>query len=774
MKNVKTCDRISVVSLTLTVILAILAFIPGGIVATSVIKGYLVIISVLVAFCSWLVGRLLEGSFQIVRTPMFLAGGALILAMFFSAFFSQTPYLSFFGEGFDQGAFAVVASLVLGLFLAMQLFNSKLRAISFLQSFFILYVVLALFQIVHIFFPSLTSFGILFDKSSSPVGFWGDFSFISGAALVGFMLFLQYMNPKRHMKYIAVIGTILSVFFVALTNVIAVWYLVGFFAIAILVYSLITNRFSEERKLPIIAFILSLVSLMFILANNLIGNMFANLFHIAYVDVHPAFTATMAVAKQTLHNHIIFGSGPNTFLGEWLMHRPAFVNTHALWDVPFSMGSSYFLTIGILTGAVGALAVLYFIWVYLYELARKVFTGALHSENNFVVFALSMLSLYFMLALMFASPGIVVVVCAFIFVGVFFGLMAGDGRMGAPIVINFLKEQRASFFSILCIVGLLLGSAATVYVTTEHFAAVVFYGKSLNADRYGDVARADARLMQAISLVDLPVFERTRVLYAQQSVQNTLATSDKSTSKDAIKNTLQSAISVGSAASNQAIALDPNDPGNYLTRADFLRMIVPLKIDGVFDMAIESYTKAINLAPRYPKSYLNLAELYFDSNDYKNARTYTQKAIELKSNYTDAFFLMAQIETAEGNSSAAVKRLQDATLIDPNNPNTYFELGLLRYQNGSYADAVSAFKTAVAIDPQYLNAWYYLALADNKFGATDAAIAILEALSKRLPDNDNIKNALSSMKGAPVQKNEQNSLEKAKKLPVPSDSGKNQ
>lgn len=771
MKNVRICDRIALVSLSLSVLLGICAFVPGGIISASVIKGYLLIITILVAFVAWLSGRLLEGAFHIVKTPLFLASAVLCLAMLISGFFSQTPYLSFFGEGFDQGTFSIIGSLLLGVFLATQLFNSRTRVVSFLQSFFVLYVVLAIFQIVHIIFPSVTSFGVLFNKTSSPVGLWGDFSFISGAALLGFMIFLQYMKPKRHMKVIAVIGALLALFFVAFTNVFAVWILIGFFAIAILVYTLIANRFSEERHLPIIPFVLSLVSLMFILANNLIGGSVASLFNASYLDVHPTFSATMHVARYSLNENIIVGSGPNTFLREWLVHRPEIVNSHTLWDVPFTSGSSLFLTLGLLGGALGALAVLYFLWTYGYEVVKKVFKSTPQSENNFIIFGVAMMSLYFMLSLVFASPGIVVTISAFIFTGVLFGLMAGDGRMNHK-TINFLTDQRTSFFSILSIVGLLLGSAATAYVATEHLAAVTFYGKSLNASQMGDLAKADARLSQAISLLDIPAFQRTRVVYAGQVVQDTIAKSNENTGKDAIKNALQSAVSAGSLASNRAIEIDPTDPANYLTRANFLRMIAPLKVEGVFDMAVESYNKAIAIAPNYPKSYLNLAELYFDANDTKNARIYTQKAIDKKANYTDAFFLMAQIESAEGNTKDAIKRLQDATLIDPNNPDTYFQLGYLRYQGADYSNAISAFRTTISINPQYLNAWYYLALSDNKVGDTEEAITILEALQKRLPDNENVKSSLASIKGVSAPKTDaSNKLEKAKKLPVPSDAG---
>ena len=80
----------------------------------------------------------------------------------------------------------------------------------------------------------------------------------------------------------------------------------------------------------------------------------------------------------------------------------------------------------------------------------------------------------------------------------------------------------------------------------------------------------------------------------------------------------------------------------------------------------------------------------------------------------------------------------------------FFRLGLLRYNNNDYSGAVSAFQQAVILDPQYMNARYLLAQAYQKVGRTDDAKTQFIILSKLLPNNQDVKNALDSLSGTTV------------------------
>lgn len=778
MKNYQTCDRVSVVALSVGVFLGLMAFLPGGLIPSPVLKGYLVLTCMFVAFVAWLIGRLMEGAFHIPWTAILGSAGAVLFTMFVSALFSKTPYLSFLGEGFEAGTFAVFSSMLLGLFLSSVLFTSRERVSNFFKVFFGLYILLGLFQIVHIIFPEATALGIFGSRVDSPTGSWSDFAFISGAVLVGSMLMLQLTKQGKRSKILLGAALVMGLFFVVLANIITVWILVGLSSIIVLIYTLIMHRTSEKRYFPFLAFFLSLLGLLFVLANSLLGGFLAGLLNAGYYEVHPTLAATTQTALESVQHHPIVGAGPNRFLREWLMYRPVSANFSMLWDVPFVTGSSFFLTLAILGGSLGIIAVLVFLFAFFYEGGRKLFSADgtyEHIGSHLPIFGIFMLTLYFVLALIIASPGLPVIVTGLVMIGILVGTLVTAGRIRMR-NIHFLRDQRASFFSILLIVALLLISAAGVYGATQRFAAIVYYERGVQAVTRGDIDLGNARLGQAIALSNLPTFHRTRILFAQRALQETASLPPNAASSDSVKAALQSAISTGNEAARSAIAIDPNDPANYIALGDMLRLIAPLKVEGLEKAGEEAYLKAIELVPRYPKPYLSLAEFYFNIGDNTRAREYVEKAVAEKSNYTAAYFLLAQIEIAAGNTNTAIARIQEATIVDPTNPDAFFELGILRYNTGDYNNAIAAFRRTVSLNSNYLNAWFYLALADQKVGNMAEANEILQILHERFPDNQNVTNALNLKSGDTTVAPEQSSItpsptttktEKSKKLPLP-------
>ena len=751
MNNSQKCDRVSLVALSLSVFFGIAAFLPSALIPAAILKGYLVIISLLVACVAWLLGRLIEGVFHAPWTPMLAASGIFIIVLFLSAFFSHASYLSLFGEGFEQGTFAVLGCLLVGIFLSSVLFVTHRRISVFLKGLFLVYIVLAVFQFVHLFIPTLTSLNVFFNNVDTPIGLLSDFAVISGAALIGSILALQLSKPEIKTRGVLIAGGILGLFFVMLANIFVIWILVGFSAVLILLYTLISKRFSVERQFPFLAFGLSLIALLFILTNSLFGGVLANLMHVSYVDVHPSIEATTHTLALSLRKHPILGAGPNTFVNEWLRYRPTAINTNMLWNTPFASGSSWLATVAVSGGILGVLACILFLVAFCYESVRKLFIDPMLSSRtkadaatsgSMMVFGLFVITLYFLCAIIFFSPGIAVTVCTFSFIGILFGALVGEGKIPKR-NFSFLKVPRTSLWSILGILALLLLASGLVYGATERFVAIVYFEKSLVSANNADFATADLRLSDAIALSDLPTFERARVSLASQVIQQTLALPASSSSSDSVRASLQNAISEGNVAGRQAISLDPEDPQNYLALGDMLTLLIPLKIDGVSDAATDAYQHAITLVPNYPKPYLSLATFYLDSGDSADAKIYAQKALDQKSNYTDASIILAQISASSGDMATALQILQNATDADSTDPDGYFNLGLLHYNSGDYADAISAFNQTLNLNNQYLSAWYYLALADQKTGNTKDATTILTALHTRLPNDHNVANALA-------------------------------
>lgn len=738
-KSVLRCDSIARLFLGLTGILTLFAFIPGGFLPEGTFKGYLLITGVSISLISWLLGRLFEGSVRIPRTRIITSFGVLLFVLLLSALFSQTPLISFLGEGFGTGTFMVLASLIVSAFLMGTLFKQA-HVVRFLSYISITYIVVALYQVIHIVFPRVTTLGTFFSQTATPVGLLSDVAIFSGLMLVGVVLFFEFLKPSRFMKVTLTLVAAFALFFMLLVNISIVWLLTGGAMLFILVYKLVITRESETRRFPYLALSGSLLCILFIFANKLLGGIVPSIVGINFANIVPSADATFAVAKQSLQAQPFFGAGLNRFATEWIIHRPLLVNVHTFWNVPFSTGFGYLPTVGITGGFITILGLILFIFATIVESVKYTFkTQEVHvSAFSFSVF---LLTLYALFVLVFYAPSISIIALAFFLLGLFLATLQGK----VPVrTISFLKDQRVSFFGILSLVVLIIASVGGLYATTERFVSIVYLNKAVVAgDAYGDFNRADRRLATAAQFSDSPSIERSRVRLARTVLNQLIAQSeDEKVSQETLRAQLQQVISSGDAAGRRAVALDTKDVQNYLTLGNFMSFVATLKVEGSADAAESAFKRAIEVAPNYPEPYLGLASLYFGQERTEDALTYVDMALEKKPNYTEAYYLMAQAEVEAGNTKAAIEKIEEATLVDPNNANLYLTLGLLRFDARDYKAATSAFRASVNLNPRSANSWYFLALAQNWGGDNKEAIEILTLLNEQLPESENIQEAL--------------------------------
>jgi tetratricopeptide (TPR) repeat protein len=705
-EHFQVCDRIAAIALSATVLLGIFAFVPGGVVSSAVLKGYILVIGVAVAFIAWLVGRLMERTVRIPRTWIFPALALFALVIFLSAFFSHAPYLSFFGERFDAGAFIPLAALSLALFLASMLFQGPKRTPVFLSGAFVLYVLIGIYQFVHVFFPEATSFGIFSSNVSSVVGQWSDFAYLSGAALVSAVLILQFFRPSSLVRKIIVFGGALGLFFVMLANVLTVWILTGLALFGIVLYVLLSKRDETDRRFPIVPFILTVVAIFFVFANARFGGMLADAFDAPYTGLTPSASSTLHVAGESIAKHPVLGIGPNRFFHQWLTYRPISVNASILWDTSFSFGSSFFLTVGVLSGVLGLLATLALVIALCYQGIKT-----LRASLSTSAFSMLVLAFYFVAMLVVSAPGISLVICAFFFIGLFLALLVTENGLEQKTIALFANKGRG-VITVVVTTLIVVCSLAVIVGATGRVLAEGYYRAGLSAAVEGDILRADAHFTRAIRFVDLPSYERARVMLAAQSVQTVVEkTSGQTELSEADKNLVQQAITIGNTSALRAITLDSSDVQNYIVYGDFMRALGPLELESAFGNARDSYLQAIAAAPDYPKSYINMAELYFDQGDMVNGEKYLDQALAKKSNYADALFLK----------------------------------GFLYYQKNEYTKAAETLRTATELDSENMNAWYYLAKSFALIGNTKEASMIFTALHAKYPDNENINNALRDL-----------------------------
>lgn len=140
----------------------------------------------------------------------------------------------------------------------------------------------------------------------------------------------------------------------------------------------------------------------------------------------------------------------------------------------------------------------------------------------------------------------------------------------------------------------------------------------------------------------------------------------------------------------KATALQPDNPNMQLHYAN------ALKLQGVFNQAVDVLQQTISHYPDYAAAYNNLGTVYFALEKFDDAINMYQIALEKQPNYIDA----------------------------------YYNLGLAFTKNNALTEAIHAYKTLLDYAPEHFPARFHLAciyMRQNNMSAAIAEFLIIES-----------------------------------------------
>lgn len=772
-KKLRLFNKLSFVSLIGTLFLVMFFFIPYVSVGLEVSKGFLLSIGMSLSLFFWLVARLIDGKFTIPKDRIILFAFLIPVVFLVSSMFSLSQHSSFFGKGFEIGTFGSMMTLFLLMFLSSIYFQTEKKINIFFKSIFMGATILALFEILHIIFNferilpgSLRglSFGNL-------LGTWNNFAVFFGGVVILSLITLE-LNPVSRLRRVwLAILTIVSLFLLALVNNTFVWILVGSFAIIIFVYSISSQQFLikteqiKEKKLPVLSFMVILVSLLFIFSSGSFGSMISNYFGVVSNEVRPSFLGTFQVIKKAFLYNPVFGTGPNTFLIDWSMWKPNGIILSQFWNYDFSNGISFYFTSLATTGLIGFLSMTLVIIIFLFRGMQSMFVAFKNPKANYFIFGSFLSALYFWLVVILFVPSIVNLMLAFALTGLFLGVLVY--RQVLPIYDgSFLKDPRTSFFSILGLVLFIIISVTMTYLYVSKFVGTLYVSKIQTLDNSEEsVKNIERNLLRAINMNNKDDYHRALSQVYVSKIDS--VANNSSISEDTAKVAFQNIVTQAEGSALNATRLNPKYYVNWVNLGDVYTVFTSLGVSGAYDNAMNSYKKAMELSSNNPSVLLAMAQLEVYNKNNSEARNLLNQALEVKPNYIDAMFALARLDTNEGKLDSAIKQAERATLVAPNDPSIFFNLGILRYNNKNYTSAASAFDTAVRLAPNYTNARYFLGVSYQKIGRTEDARAQFELLNQAFPENEDIKKALDSVNsGKSIIEDVAEDTENIKDLPI--------
>lgn len=645
-------DKVSFWSLFLVVVLLPVFFFPFTRIPFETAKGFLLVLGLVVSIVFWGVARFAEGKISLPKSLILFSGFIFSGVYLTSAYFSVAREVSFFGTMLDSGsAFFILAAILLLTICAINIKSLKSAKVIIL-GLILSSTLLFIFQIIHLFFPSLTTLGLLTNKTDNIMGTWSALALYAAFFSIISIFIIEFFNIPKLAKLVLGVFMALAIFLMMVANFYLAWALLEAFAMLIFVYKMFyflnKDNSKEIRKyFPYNAFVVFIISLTFFIFSQSFGGYLANRLKASNLEATPSYSANFSVAKAVTLDKPLLGIGPNRFGQAWSMHKNADINSSLFWNNYFDAGAGFLPTLATTIGYVGAGAMLLFLFVYLLAGIRAMVRSIKDGSNwDAVFFFLASFFLFTSTALYPTGP--VIFLLAMAFTGIFIGVTI-IGKPQQEFVVVFSNNPKKSFFFLFVLIGIMLSSATLGFKFLERFASVPAFQTA--ATNISNSSIAIPAIEKAVALHPNDLYYRTaaQVYLVQFSTQSTKGASLTEAEKTLLPGILEKAISNAISATT----FDKNNYLNFQMLATVYSSAGQLGVQASFDKALEAYKQASVLNPLNPSIKLSMARMAFALSKPKEAEDYTSQALTLKPDFIDGLIVMSQIKQTSGDMVSA-------------------------------------------------------------------------------------------------------------------------
>lgn len=189
----------------------------------------------------------------------------------------------------------------------------------------------------------------------------------------------------------------------------------------------------------------------------------------------------------------------------------------------------------------------------------------------------------------------------------------------------------------------------------------------------------------------------------------------------------QRAISMAPTADSALDALD------YMARAQLSQ--------GNVQSAIDSYSKALKIAPNRDDLHVQLGKIYTTEGRFDDALAQYELAVKYNPSSANRYAL-GQGSLGAGRYDEAIQQFEMVRRQGPKEPFGFFGLGQAYARQGNLDAAIAAFKNAVGIQHDYLDAYSEMGYAYADSGQVDQANEIITTLNTLSPNDTTLAASL--------------------------------
>lgn len=179
---------------------------------------------------------------------------------------------------------------------------------------------------------------------------------------------------------------------------------------------------------------------------------------------------------------------------------------------------------------------------------------------------------------------------------------------------------------------------------------------------------------------------------------------------------------------DRAIALAPNDADAYYNRGTALHAM------GRFEDAALSYERALALNPEDAQALNNLGVTLKELKRYDDALFSYDRALALWPDYYEAHNNRGNVFQEQGEYKTALKCFDRAIAIEPGFTDAHCNRGIALHGLERFQDALDSYDRALALSPDFAEAYHNRAITLFKLGRWDEALEASQQAIRLRPD----------------------------------------
>jgi tetratricopeptide (TPR) repeat protein len=715
---------------------------------------------ILLAAVAWVSKGVIVGEMKIKKTPLDIPIVLFWLASAISLVFSVDRWHSFWGFfGDPSRGFMSITAMIIEYYIVTSHFNKK----RFLLASGLMVVADFMLALWATF--GLLGIQVVPEKIGqfiplSPVGSLTGLGIFLGAMLPLIIVFILNLfsenkdearkgNAKKIAVATALFVTLLLNMFVllALYSFVA-WLgiLVGISFFLIYILAQIVRPAENWTWLPMVMFVAVLSFL--IIGSNSIARVQLP------VEVNPGYQLSWEIARESLRDNLLVGSGLATYGYDFSLHKPQSFNLNPYYNLRFFQGAGVFFealsTMGIVGTITLVLLVLTFVSIGVYLLS-------IDKQKNKL----------FSLGLFAAS--IIVIVNSFS--GKIEGALLILGVLLTALTVSMLlfeseSEENHLSLSLKASPKYALALAFVFMVVSAGVVFLfVFVGKIYAADlRAGSAMRqqkitADGSVSKLAGAIAWNNRESRYYVLLGQELMSLANEETLKGEKDRNLGLIQDYLNNSISAVNQARNLSPKD----IAAVEALAQIYEnsgLYVADSFSLANDNYKKALALEPHNPIYWVKIGQIEMAQASTKKtpeearalveqAKTSFQKAIDEKNNLAAAHYQLALTNETLGNLDGAIKSIEQAAVLEQNNLNYIYNAARIHQVRGNEEDnkiAEAIYKNILSNNDKEINTLFSLGLLYEKTKrSSDATVQYKKVLEILPQENAEVRAKVQKM-----------------------------